>query len=224
MAVPVANLYDVDDLTPELAAIVEPMSIGVHAVVRAGIGAEDTVVVFGAGPIGQAVLLAARDLGARVLVCDRFESRLKLATQLGADVTVDASSEDVPAAIAAWTANEGPTTAVEATGVPAVLETAIDVVAPSGTVVCVGLSSDAVRIPMITLTRKELTLVGSRNNQGVFGRAADLVRRERERVGRLVTHTFPLADGPSAFELAHQSPTTTEKVIIRIDDGADPGR
>ncbi|MFN8519687.1 MAG: zinc-binding alcohol dehydrogenase family protein [Chloroflexota bacterium] len=218
MAVPVANLYDADDLPPELAAMVEPMSIGVHAVSRAGIGADDTVVVFGAGPIGLAVLLAARDLGGRVLITDRFESRLQLATVLGADLTVDAASEDVPAAIAAWTAGDGPTVVVEATGVPAVLETAIDVVAPSGTVVCVGLSAEAVRIPMITLTRKELTIVGSRNNRGVFGRAADLVRRHRERVATLVTHTFELADGPSAFELAHHSPTTTEKVVIRIRD------
>lgn len=216
MAVPVANLWDADDLTPELAAMVEPMSIGVHAAVRGGIVEGDPVVVFGAGPIGLAVLLAAVDIGARVLVTDRFGSRLELATRLGASRVANASSDDVPAAIADWTGGEGPTVTVEATGVPAVLGSAIDVVAPSGTVVCVGLSADEVRIPMVLLTRKELTIVGSRNNQGQFGRAADLVRRYPEQVGSLISHSFPLSAGAAAFELAHHSPTTAEKVMIRV--------
>jgi L-gulonate 5-dehydrogenase len=216
MAVPVANLWDADDLTPALAAMIEPVSIGVHAAGRSGVVAGDSVVVLGAGPIGQAVLLAARDAGARVLVTDRFASRLGLASELGAERTVDASTEDVAAAVDDWTAGEGPTVVVEATGVPAVLESAIDLVAPSGTVVCVGLSNDAVRIPMIALTRKELTIVGSRNNHGEFGQAAQLVRRHRDLVGRLISHTFPLEDAPAAFELAHHSPTTAEKVIITI--------
>src|SRR4051812_18458219 len=63
IALPVANLHDADDLTPELAAMVEPMSIGVHAASRAGIKPDDRVVIYGAGPIGQAVLLAALDRG-----------------------------------------------------------------------------------------------------------------------------------------------------------------
>jgi threonine dehydrogenase-like Zn-dependent dehydrogenase len=220
IAVPVGLLYDADDLTPELAALVEPISIGVHAVARSGIGSADQAVVYGAGPIGQAILLAAADLGARLLVVDRLPARLALATELGAERTVDTGRESADDVIAEWTGGEGPVVVFEATGVPRVLEAAIGAVAPSGTVVVVGLSNEPVSIPMVTFTRKELTVVGSRNNMGQFGRAADLVRRNRTQAERLISHRFAFADAPSAFELALNEPSTTEKVIIRVGEGA----
>ena len=220
IAVPTELLHDADDLSAELAALVEPMSIAVHAVARSGIAAGDQVVVYGAGPIGLAILLAANDLGARVLVTDPLPSRLELARELGAEQIVDVDAAHVPQAIADWTAGDGPVVVVEATGVPAVLEAAIDVVAPSGTVVVVGLSTDDVRVPMITFTRKELTIVGSRNNQGQFGRAADLVRRNREKVGRLISHRFSFDDAPAAFEQALGQPATTAKVMILLGSPA----
>src|SRR5579884_1385282 len=81
-AVKTANLHAAGDLDPELTAMVEPLSIGVHAVTRGAVQAWEQVVVFGAGPIGQATLLAARDRGARVLIVDRFAARLQLAQTL----------------------------------------------------------------------------------------------------------------------------------------------
>lgn len=214
IAVPIGLLHNADDLSTELAAMVEPMSIGVHAVSRSGIAGGDQVVVYGAGPIGQAILLAANDLGARVLVTDPLPSRLELARELGAELVVDARAADVPQAIDGWTGGDGPVVVVEATGVPAVLEAAIDVVAPSGTVVVVGLSNEDVRVPMIAFTRKELTIVGSRNNQGQFGRAADLVRRNQGKVEHLISHRYSFDDAPAAFEQALSQPATTEKVMI----------
>ncbi len=220
LAVHAGLLYPAGDLTPPLAALVEPMSIGLQAIARSAMTAEDTVVVFGAGPIGQAVLLGATDLGARVLVIDRLASRLALARELGAEVVVDASASEPPEAIQTaiqdWTHGEGPTIAVEATGVPAVVEQAIDVVASSGTVVVVGLSRQSVSIPMVELTRKELTIVGSRNNMGRFGDAVRLVQRQPERTGLLISHRFPFERAAEAFALAHDQPQSTEKVIIEM--------
>ncbi|HEX5396066.1 MAG TPA: zinc-binding dehydrogenase [Candidatus Limnocylindria bacterium] len=191
-----------------------------HAVVRSGIGAGDQAVIYGAGPIGQAILLAAADLGARLLVVDRLPSRLELAIELGAERAVDTSRDSADDAVAYWTDGEGPVVVYEATGVPRVLEMAIGAVAPSGTVIVVGLSNEPVSIPMVTFTRKELTVVGSRNNMGQFGRAADLVRRNRGKAERLISHRFPFDDGPAAFELALNEPSTPEKVIIRVGEGA----
>jgi threonine dehydrogenase-like Zn-dependent dehydrogenase len=102
--------------------------------------------------------------------------------------------------------------------VPAVLRAAIDLVAPSGTVVVVGLSTESLPIPMVLFTRKELTVVGSRDNAGVFGEAVDLVRGNRERAAKLITHHFPFDRAPNAFELAYTSPATTEKVIITFSE------
>ena len=216
LAVRAASLYPVGDLDPELAALVEPISIGLHAVNRGATTAEDRVVIFGAGPIGQAVLLAATDRGACVMVVDKLASRLELARKLGADVVVNADQEDVTEAVGTWTNGDGASLVFEATGVPAVIRSAVDVVASAGRVVIIGLSNQEVSLPVIEFTRKELTILGSRNNAGIFGDAVALVRRNRDRVGLLITHRFPLEQTQQALEFALQHPTEAEKVIITV--------
>ncbi|MBV8950059.1 MAG: alcohol dehydrogenase catalytic domain-containing protein, partial [Actinobacteria bacterium] len=185
VTVPASTLYPVGDLSPELAALVEPISIGYWAVVRGAVAADDTVVVFGAGPIGQAILLACVDRDARVLVVDRLPARLDLARTLGAAMTVDVTREQASHAVAGWTDGDGPSIVFDATGVPAVVRSAIDVVAPAGRVVIVGLSNEDLCVPLVEFTRKELTVLGSRNSTGIFGQAVDLVRRRRDGAERL---------------------------------------
>jgi L-gulonate 5-dehydrogenase len=216
IALPTTTLYATGDLDPELAALVEPVSIGVQAVARGEIGPGDTVVVFGAGPIGQAVLLATVDRGARALVVDKLASRLALAQTLGAERTVEVGREDVAAVVAEWTAGDGPAVTVDAVGAPAVIRSCIDLVASAGRVVIVGLSSEEVSIPVIQFTRKELTIVGSRNNAGRFGDAVALVRRHRDTIGAMITHRYPLEQTPAAIEFAAEHPAEAEKVMITI--------
>lgn len=216
IAVPTASLYPVGDLTAELAALVEPVSIGVQAATRGEIGPDDRVVVFGAGPIGQSVLLAAVDCGARVLVIDRLASRLELAKHLGAEVTVEAGRDDPAAAAAAWTDGDGPGVVVDAVGAPAVIRACVDLVAASGRVVILGLSDQEVSIPITEFTRKELTILGSRNSAGLFGEAVALVARHRDRVAALITHRFPLDQTSEAIEFAAEHPAEAEKVIITV--------
>lgn len=220
IAVRAESLYPVGDLDPELAALVEPISIGLHAVVRGATTSEDRVVIFGAGPIGQAVLLAATDRGAQVLVVDKVASRLELARKLGAAVTVHTEQENVSETISAWTDGESPSLVFEATGVPAVIRTAVDVVASAGRIVIIGLSNQEVSLPVIEFTRKELTILGSRNNAGIFGDAVSLVRRNQDRVRSLITHRFPLEQTQQALELALNHPTEAEKVIITLGEAS----
>lgn len=219
-AVKIENLYAAAGLDRELAALVEPISIGLHATVRGQVSAEDQVVVFGAGPIGQSVLLAAVDRGARVLVVDRIAARLDLARALGAEAVLDASHAAPAEAIAAWTNGDGASVVFDATGVPAVIRSAVDAVASSGRIVIVGISTEEVAIPVIAFTRKELNILGSRNNVGIFGAAVDLVRRNQEKVRRLITHRFPLEQAPQAIEFALAHPAEAEKVLILVGDEA----
>jgi L-gulonate 5-dehydrogenase len=217
IAVRTNALFPAGDLDPELTALVEPVSIGMQVVTRGQVTAQDTVAVFGAGVIGQAVLLGAADRGARVLVVDKIGSRLELARKLGAEVTVEAGMQDPAQVILDWTNGEGPSVAVDATGVPSVIRTAIDVVAPSGRVVIVGISDQEVSIPVIQFTRKELNILGSRNNTGVFGEALDLVQRHNERLRVLVTHRFPFDQAQEAMTLALDHPAEAEKVLLQIE-------
>lgn len=211
-----AAMFPAGDLDPELTALVEPISIGMQVVTRGQVTGEDTVAIFGAGVIGQAALLAANDRGARVLIVDKFASRLEIARRLGAEVMVDITRDDPQQVIAEWTAGDGPAVAVDATGAPAAIRAAIEVVAAAGRVVIVGISDQEVSIPVIQFTRKELTILGSRNNAGVFGQALDLVRRQRDRLRVLITHRLPLEQASAAMELALENPGEAQKVMLLV--------
>jgi L-gulonate 5-dehydrogenase len=217
---PVANLYEANDLTPAEAAFVEPVSIGLQMVTRSGLATSEQCVVFGAGPIGQSVILAARDRGARILSVDRLAERLAIARALGAEELVLASDDDVPASIARWTDGDGPVVVFEATGAPGVLRTALEVASHAGTVVIAGTPTEEVSIPPFLIVYKELSVLGSRNNNGVFGAAVAIVRRNRESVARLITHTFPLERVQDAIEFAIANPRLAEKVMIAVSDEA----
>jgi threonine dehydrogenase-like Zn-dependent dehydrogenase len=222
MVMPVANLYAANDLTPAEAAFVEPVSIGLQIVSRSNVQAGDQAVVFGAGPIGQSVILAARDRGVRILAVDRLPSRLELATALGAEKVVDTSVADVEGEILAWTGGEGPVAVFEATGSTAIFKKALEVAAHGGTVVIAGTPTGEISVSPFLIVFKELNVLGSRNNAGLFGQAVELVRRNRPLVRKLITHSFPLDRLQEAMEFAIANPATAEKVVIRVDGRRDP--
>jgi L-gulonate 5-dehydrogenase len=213
------SCYAVGALDVETAALVEPVSIGLQAVTRSGAGSGDTVVVFGAGPIGEAAVLAAHDRGASVMAVDLLDNRLVVAAKMGADRTVNAAATDLGEAVEEWTAGDGPTVIIEATGVGHLLRSAVDLVAPSGTVVVVGISNDEVPLSVATFTRKEVNVLGSRNNAGLFGQAVDLVKRNQERAAQLITHRFKFAEVPDALEFVMTHADEAEKVLVMVQDG-----
>lgn len=216
VTVPASQLYPIGDMPTRTAVLIEPLTIGLQCVVRAGITAHDTVVVMGAGPIGQAVTLGAADRGARVLAVDRVPSRLKLAQQLGAEAVVNTEHDDAVAAVERFTGGDGAAVVVEATGVPALIRMALDCAAHSGTVVIVGISDGDVAIPVGLFTRKEINILGSRNNTGLFPAAIALAGRAADQLPALVTHTYPLADTPEAIEYAMHHPQEVEKAVILV--------
>jgi L-gulonate 5-dehydrogenase len=220
LVVPATSCYAVGDLPADLAALVEPTSIGLQAVTRSGVGAGDQVVILGAGPIGQTAAMAAADRGAEVLAVDLLDNRLATTRTLGATVTVNAGREDVAAAVQRWAGADGPIAVIEATGMPALVRLAVDVVAHSGTVVVVGITTQDVSLPVVDFSRKEINLLGSRNNAGVFGEAVDLVRRHRDTASTMITHRFGFGEVPAAMELAAGHPQEAGKVQVRVGDAA----
>jgi L-gulonate 5-dehydrogenase len=216
VAVSAGQLHAVGDMPTLTSVLIEPLTIGLQCVVRAGAARGDTVAVMGAGPIGQAAALAAVDRGARVLVVDRVPKRLKLASHLGAHAVVDARHEHVGDAIARFTDGEGAAIVIEATGAPALIRQSLDSAAHSGTVVIVGICDSEVSIPVGLFSRKEINVLGSRNNTGLFPEAIALAARYRDRLSALVTHTYPLTETPEAIEYAMHHPHEVEKAVILI--------
>jgi L-gulonate 5-dehydrogenase len=217
LVLPATQLYPVGDEDPALAALVEPVSIGVRAANRARVAAGERVAVLGAGPIGQGVTLAARDRGASVLLVDRLASRLEHGGMLGADVLEARDGMDLAAAIREWSGGEGSPAVVDATGVAGLIETAVEAVAAAGRVVVVGISEDVVRVAVGSLVFRELDLLGvSCASSEEFAAAVELVGRNRERAAGLVTHEFPFEQAPEALVYAMDHPAEVLKAVVRL--------
>jgi len=121
LEVPAGLVFGVGDLDPDSACFVEPTSVAVHALVRGRLRPGEQVVMFGAGPIGLATLVAAVHGGARVLSVDPVASRRDLAKRLGAEVVAWGSQAELTELAREWTGGEGPPLIVETSGEAGVL-------------------------------------------------------------------------------------------------------
>jgi threonine dehydrogenase-like Zn-dependent dehydrogenase len=217
LVVPAEQVFPVGELDPALAALIEPVSIAVRAVVRGGVSKGERSVVLGAGPIGQALALAVSDRGASVLLVDTIPSRLARASALGADVLEAPDDGSLVAAVREWAGAEGPEVVFEATGVAELAQTSVDIVAQAGRVVIVSLSGERAPIRVGDLPLKEVDLLGtSCCRADEFAEAVDLVTRRRESAAPLVTHEFELHEAPKAIDYAMRHPAEVMKAVVRV--------
>jgi len=199
-----------------VAAMVEPVSIGVRAARRARIEPDEHVVILGAGPIGQCICMAARERGAEVLVIDLQESRLGLSQEMGAQTLVWTSPSEVLTFARRWAGPGGPPVVIDATGAPAAVSAMVEMVSHAGRAVQVGMSGDQVPLRIGSLTEKELDLLGvCCCGTGEYDEAVGLVERNGELMARMVSHEFRLEQAPEAIRFAMSNPTKVMKVVIR---------
>ncbi len=219
LSVPAAQVFPTGDLSAEAGAFIEPMSIAVHALERAGIRAGQRVAVLGAGPIGLATVLAAAAAGAKVMAADPLPARRALAAKLGAENVAWGSREDVTGAFRQWARGAGPPRVVDTTGDPRALAQAADVVCAAGRVVVVGMSAAAAPLRSGIFPEKEIEVVGSSCATAAdFAAAGRLVQAHRESVAALLTHRFPLAQAQQALEYVASAPPDAIKVLITITE------
>lgn len=164
LKVPAQYLHKSDKLSYEQLAVVEPLGIGCHAVNRAGITADDTVLVVGAGPIGLGTVLFATAAGAKTVVMDVNEERLAFA-RTAADIagTVLAGKEDTLEQLKVQFDGDLPTVVLDATGNPHSMSKALEYAAPAGKIVFIGLFQGDFSFHDPYFHKKELTLMASRN-------------------------------------------------------------
>jgi 2-desacetyl-2-hydroxyethyl bacteriochlorophyllide A dehydrogenase len=198
------------------AVLAEPYTIGAQVVSRGRVAAGERVLVMGAGPIGLVVLQAAKRLGAKVLITDLADSRLGLARQLDADVTVNPAQQNLAQAVSEFTGGYGVDVAIDAVGVPALFEQGVEMAAPGGRVVIIGFNPTAAQIPELPITRKELDILGSRMNAGKMPEVVRWLASGEVKTGPLVSHEFKLDELQKAFDLLDKEPEKTCKVVITI--------
>ena len=213
-----SQVFPVGHRDPVMAALIEPVSIAVRSVIRGRVAEGDKAVVFGAGPIGQAIAVAATDKGASVLLVDRVESRLERGRATGAEILAVGTEENPVTAAREWAGGDGPEVVFEATGAAAVAEMAVELVAPAGRVVIVGLGSHDAPLTVGSLAFKEIDMLGTSTcNADEFAEAVSLVGRREDVLAGFVTHEFPLEEAPEAIAYAMAHPAEVMKAVIRLD-------
>lgn len=217
VAVPQNILYTLPPELPfEHAAMIEPVSVAVHAVDRLNIRNGETAVVVGSGMIGLLVIQALRVAGCgNVIAIDIDSARLELAKQLGATTTISSAQMDAVKKVVELTSGEGADVSVEVVGNAAALATAIGSVRRGGRVGLVGNLSPEVSFPLQAVVTRELTLYGSCASAGEYARAIQLVASGAIRVAPLISATAPLSDGPRWFERLYAREPGLMKVILQ---------
>ena len=206
-----------DSITLDQAVLVEPLSVGLHAVRLGEVYPAARVAVLGAGPIGLSVLACAKAASpATVYVTDLIDQRLRAARQLGADWTGNPRQEDVVAAIKEqepW----GLDLVFECSGDPACIDQGVRLLTPGGTLLTVGIpASPRVDFDVHTMRRKELTLQNVRRQRGCMAPAIRLVAAGQIDTAPLLTHRFPLEQIRDAFELVAGYRDGVIKAVIEL--------
>lgn len=203
LAIPARILYRLPDTLPfDQAAMVEPVSIAVHAVQRTKIAAGSTAVVIGSGMIGLLVIQALRWAGAKhVVAVDLADNRLELARRLGATHTINSGNSDAAAEVSRITGGLGADTSFEVVGFTPTLNLALAVLKRGGTCVLVGnLSPKTQDFPLQAVVTKEISIVGSCASAGEYPLCLDLIARGVINVQPMIEAVVPLAEGAGWFD------------------------
>ena len=163
LSLPWQKVIPADGISPRDCALIEPMSVGFHAVSRGQITDIDTVLVIGCGMIGIGAIVRAALRGATVIAVDLDDDKLALAKRIGADYTINSKTENLHERLQVITDGLGPDVVIEAVGSPATYIMAVNEVAFTGRVVCIGYAKSEVTFQTKYFVQKELDIRGSRN-------------------------------------------------------------
>jgi L-iditol 2-dehydrogenase len=217
VVVPQRILYRLPDSLPfEHAALIEAVSIGVHAVDITPIELGATAVVVGTGMIGLLMLQAARLAGcSRIIAVDLDDNKLQVAHQLGADITLNPKTIDVPKQIFELTNGHGADVVFEAVGATSPIKTAIQSVKKGGTVTLVGNITPNIELPLQLVVTREIRLQGSCGSNGEYPACIDLMASGAIKVDPIISALAPLEEGAAWFEKLYAPNSNLMKVVLQ---------
>jgi len=217
VTVPSRIAYHLPDSIPfEQAALIEAVSVAVHAITLTPVVPGDTVVIIGAGMIGLLALQAAVLAGAgKVLVVDVDDTRLELARRLGAVETLISTKNDPVAAIRHLTSGRGADVALECVGLSSTVNLAIEGVRKGGAVTLVGNIAPAVELGLQSVVTRQIRLQGSCASSGEYPTCIELMSRGAIQVGPLLSAIAPLEEGAEWFRRLYAKEPGLLKVVLR---------
>lgn len=217
VAVPQHIVYPLPDgLGFEQAAMIEAVSVAVHAVGLTPVRLGDTAVVVGSGMIGLLVIQALRLAGCgRVIAVDLDEAKLRLAKELGADDQLNPNTCDVPEYVRGCTNGRGADIAAEVVGATEPLKTALSSLRKGGALTLVGNISPSVELPLQWVVTRQINLIGSCASAGEYPACIELLARGAMRVEPLMSAVAPLSEGPAWFHRLYNREANLMKVILQ---------
>jgi L-iditol 2-dehydrogenase len=214
--VPEHIVYAVPDgLSFDHAAMVEPVSVAVHAVDITPIQLGDTALVVGAGMIGLLTLQALRTAGCgRIVIADLADDRLELAKKLGADDAVNSGATDVAKYVQDLTSGRGADVALEAVGATPTVKMCLDSVRKGGAVTLIGNIAPTVELGLQSVVTREISVFGSCASANDYPACLDLMARGAIQVAPMISATGPLESGPEFFTRLYGREPNLTKVIL----------
>ncbi len=217
VCVPQNIVYKIPDSLPfEHAAMIEAVSIAVHATNRTPRSLGGSVVVVGSGMIGLLCIQTLRIAGfGKVIAIDLEEEKLALARKLGATHSINGRAENLIQQVLEWTGGRGADAAVEVVGANAPVQTCFQVVRRGGSVTLVGNLTPKVELPLQTVVTKELSVFGSCASNGEIPQCIELLASGAIQVEPLITATSSLEDAGRWFDRLYAGERGAMKVIVK---------
>jgi threonine dehydrogenase-like Zn-dependent dehydrogenase len=217
IVMPRENLYPAN-LTVKELCLVEPLTVGFHAVSRGRVTPEDIVAIFGCGGVGLGAVAASSSRGACTICIDVDDQKLELARQVGAHHTIHSLQQPLHDRLLEITDGRGPDVVIEAVGTPATFRAAVEEVAFTGRVVYIGYAKEPVSYQTRLFVQKELDILGSRNAEPEDFRAViSLLEKHRFPVEQAVSLMVRLEEAPDALRLWSEKPSSFKKILVSMD-------
>lgn len=217
ITMPVERLIDGKGLSAKELALIEPFAISCHALSRAEVKNGDNLLIVGAGPIGLFALLKAKAMGARVMIADMLDNRLKLAEEYGADCVVNVRNEDLHDAAIRFTDSNGFDVCVEACGAPETFLSCINEAAHGANIILIGNGKRETTFVHSVILKKELNIFGSRNAfTKDFEELIDLVKDGKADVLKMVSGVYDKENVAEAFEKLKNNDGSLAKLLIKF--------
>lgn len=199
-------------------ALVEPLTIGFHAVHRGRVTAHDTVAVLGCGAIGLGAIAGAAARGAKVIAVDIDDAKLELARKCGATLGIHSGRESLHDALSEHTNGDGPNVVIEAIGLPQTFQAAVSEVCFGGRVVYIGYAKTCVEYETKYFVMKELDILGSRNAMpSDFRGVMQLLEGGKFPVRDVISHTTHLAGAGELLREWSERPNEFTKIQVVFD-------
>ncbi len=211
-----SRVHASETLSLQALALVEPLSVGCHAVGRARVCDTDSVLVLGCGAVGLGAVAAAARRGARVIALDIEPAKLGLAANLGAHDVVDASAQDARARVQELTSGEGVNVAIEAAGAAATYQLALSAVCTGGRLIAVGYAKDPLLLDTSLVVRKELDWLGSRNALDEFPDVIHMVEECERPFLSLISRIVPLRETGEALDHWASAPQEITRILVAV--------